>query len=312
MRGRYFINQFTPESLAKVIEAFQEAIARDPNYALPYVGMADFYNWASIHSMMPSREALPKARTLALRALNIDPNLGEAYAALGLVASGQGDWDEAERLYRKALELSPSYPLAHEWYGSLLIRSGRFEEGIKEVHHANELDAFSLRSMSQTAWFNYQAHYFTEALASAQQMVKLDKNYPQAYFQLGNCLEQLGYYEEAVEALEKCMQMMPDSALPHYALCFALVGAGHEQKAREVLDELKERAVGGHVNPYFMAMAYAALNERDAAYQMFERAFVEHDHWLIWLCTEPKLDGLRDDPGFVRLVRKLNSPPALR
>jgi serine/threonine-protein kinase len=312
MRGRYFWNQFTPESLAKVIESFQEATNLDPNYALPFVGIADFYNWASIYGMVPPGEAYPKARGAALRALELAADLGEAYAALGLIASSQWDWAESERLYRKALELSPNYSLAHEWYGSMLVGTGRFEEGLKEARRAEELDPLSARAMTLTAWSIYQARHFNDALAKAQQIIHHDKNFPQGYFQLGNCLEQMGRPEEAVEALEKSIRLMPDSTLPQYALCFALVAAGRKGRAREVLNELKKSAENGYVKPYFMAMAHAALDERDAAFELFERAFAERDHWLLWFCTEPKLDPLRSDIRFIKLTRRLNNPLALR
>jgi serine/threonine protein kinase/tetratricopeptide (TPR) repeat protein len=312
IRGRYFLNQFTPESLAKVIESFQAAINLDPNYALPYVGIADFYNWASIYGMMSPGEAYPKARAAALRALDLDADLGEAYAALGLMASGQWDWAESERLYRKALEMSPNYSLAHEWYGSLLVGTGRFEEGMKESQRAEELDPLNARTMAMTAWYSYQAHHFNEALAKTQQIINLDKNFPLGYFQVGNFIAQMGRAEEAVEALEKSIRLMPDSTLPQYALCFALVAAGRDDRAREVLNELKNKAEKGYVKPYFMAMAHAALDERDAAFELFERAFAERDHWLLWFCTEPKLDALRSDPRFIKLLRQINNPMALR
>jgi serine/threonine protein kinase/tetratricopeptide (TPR) repeat protein len=312
MRGRYFWNQFTPEALARVIESFQAAVNLDPNYALPFVGIADFYNWASIYGMMPPGEAYPKARAAALRALELDADLGEAYAALGLIASSHWEWAESERLYRKALELSPNYSLAHEWYGSMLVGTGRFEEGLKEARRAEELDPLSPRAMTLTAWSIYQAHHFNDALAKAQQIIDLDKNFPQGYFQLGNCLEQMGRPEEAVEALDMSILLMPDSTLPQYALCFALVAAGRRDDAREVVKEMKEKAGKSYVKPYFMAMAHAALDERDAAFELFERAFAERDHWLLWFCTEPKLDRLRSDPRFIKLLRQIKNPLGAR
>jgi serine/threonine protein kinase/tetratricopeptide (TPR) repeat protein len=310
MRGRYFWNQFTPESLARVIESFQAATNLDPDYAPPFVGIANFYNWASIYGMMPPAKAYPKARAAAIRALELDPDLGEAYAALALIASSQWDWAESERLYRKALELSPNYSLAHEWYGSMLVGTRRFEEGLKEARRAEELDPLSPRAMTLTAWSIYQAHHFDDALAKAQQIIDLDKNFPQGYFQLGNCLEQMGRPEEAVDALEKSIRLMPDSTLPQYALCFALVAAGRVARAREVLNELQERAEKGYVKPYFMAMAHAALDERDAAFGLFEKAFAERDHWLLWFRTEPKLEPLRSEARYAELLRRMNHPSA--
>ncbi|HEX8748379.1 MAG TPA: protein kinase [Pyrinomonadaceae bacterium] len=311
LRGRYFWNQFTPESLSKVIESFQTAIRLDPNYALPHVGIADFYNWASIYGMVQPVDAYSKARAAALRALELDPDLGEAYAALGLLASSQWKWAESERLYQKALELSPNYSLAHEWYGSLLTGTGRFEEGMREIRRAEELDPLSPRAMTMSAWAFYQARHFDDAAAKAQQIIDLDKNFPQGYIQLGNCLEQMGRAEEAVKAVEKGMRLMPDSTLPQYVLCYALVAAGREREAREVLNEMKKGAAEGYVKSYFMALSYAALDEREAAFEFLEKAADERDHWLLWLGTEPKLDTLRADSRFKELFRQTKAPMSL-
>ncbi|HEX8175792.1 MAG TPA: protein kinase [Pyrinomonadaceae bacterium] len=311
LRGRYFWNQFTPESLSKVIESFQTAIRLDPNYALPHVGIADFYNWASIYGMVQPVEAYAKAREAALRALELDPDLGEAYAALGLLAQSQWHWAESERLYQKALELSPNYSLAHEWYGSMLTGTGRFEEGMRQIWLAEESEPLSPRAMTMTAWGLYQARHFDEAAAKAQQIIDMDRNFPQGHIQLGNCLEQMGRAEEAVAAVEKGIRLMPDSTLPQYGLCYALVAAGREREAREVLNEMKKRAAEGYVKPYFMALTYAALDEREAAFELLEEAANERDHWLLWLGTEPKLDPLRSDSRFKELFRQTKNPLSL-
>ncbi|MGB7924210.1 MAG: protein kinase [Pyrinomonadaceae bacterium] len=308
LRGRYFWNQFTHESLAKVITCFQTAIALDPNYALPHVGVADFYNWACIYGLMPSSECYNEARAAALRALELDDQLGEAYAALGLIAESEWDWTESERLYQRALELSPNYSLAHEWYGSLLVGTGRAEEGMREMRRAEELDPLNPRIMTLVAWTSYQAHLFAESFAKSQQIIDLDKNYPQGYLQLGNCLEQMGHAEEAVAAARQCVSLMPDSAIPTYVLCYALVAANRGDEAREVVNELKRRAATEYVKPYFMALAHAALDERDAAFELFEKAFDERDPWITWFGTEPKLDPLHNDPRFIELLRRTKNP----
>ncbi|HYY55910.1 MAG TPA: tetratricopeptide repeat protein, partial [Pyrinomonadaceae bacterium] len=311
LRGRYFWNQFTPESLPKAIGSFQKAIALDPNYAMPHVGVADFYMWACIYGILPPPECYPKARAAALRALELDDSLGEAYAALALIAESEWDWAEAERLYKRAFELNPNYPLAHEWYSSLLVGTGRSEEGIKEIRRAEELDPLSTRAVTLTAWTTYQAHLFTEAFGRAQQVVDLDKNYFQGYVQIGNCLEQMGRAEEAVAASQRSVQLMPDSALPKYVLCFALAAANRLDEAREVLGEMKSMAATQYVKPYFLAMAHVALDERDAAFNLFEKVFAERDPWVVWFGTEPKLDRLRTDARFVELFRQTNNPLAL-
>jgi TolB-like protein len=312
MRGRYFWNRFTPESLAKAIDSFRAAIALDPDYALAYVGVADFYIWFCIYGLLPPPECYPQAKAAALRALELDDQLAEAYAALALITENMWEWEESERLHQKAIELNPHYPLAHEWYSSLLVGTGRFEEGTREILRAEELDPLSLRAKTLTAWTLYQMRRYDEAIVMAREMIDLDKNYPQGYLQLGNSLMHVGRADEAVTALRQSIELMPGSALPKYNLCFALVAAGRESEAREVLEEVKAAASEQYVKPYFLAMAYVALNERDAALEQFEQVFAERDPWIVWFGTEPKLDALRDDPRFMKLFRQTNNPLAMR
>jgi TolB-like protein/Flp pilus assembly protein TadD len=313
LRGRFFWNKFTPASLPKALDSFQRAIALDRNYAAAHVGLADFYNWAGIYGLMPAPEAHRKAKAAALSALELDGSLAEAYAALALtVESADWDWPEAERLYQRALELNPNYSLAHEWYSSLLVGTGRFEEGIREIRRAEELDPLSPRTMTLTAWTIYQAGRFPESISKALQIIDLDKDYPQGYLQLGINLLQLGRPKEAVRALKKAVRLMPNSALPRYELCYALVANGRPDEARTVLGEITDMATRGYVKSYFIAMAYAAVGELDTAFRWFDKAVAERDPWLVWFGTDPKLETLRRDPRFIRLFKLTNNPLAMK
>jgi tetratricopeptide (TPR) repeat protein len=313
LRGRYFWNRFTPELLPNAIEGYQTAIAFDPNYALAHVGVADFYNWACIYGILTPAECYEPARAAAVRALALDDSLGEAHASLGLLVEGS-EWDfvKSERHYLKALELNPHYSLAHEWYSSLLVGTGRFEEGIKEVRRAEELDPRNPRTMTLVAWTTYQAHEFAEALAKAEEIIGLDPDYPQGYLQRGINLVQLGRADEAVAELRKSAVLMRGSFLPDHELCFALVAANRTEEARTVLREILEIATKQYVKPYWIAMAHAALDERDAALAWFGKAFDEYDPWIIWFGTDPKLKALRDDQRFVELFRRTRNPLSKR
>jgi len=312
LRGRFFWNQFTPESLPRALASFEEAIQLDQNYALAYVGLADFYNWAGIYGILPASQTHSRAKAAAETAIEIDDSLGEAYATLGLsIESADNNWAEAERLYQRSLELNPNYSLAHEWYSSLLVGSGRFEEGLHEIKRAEELDPLSLRGMTLTAWSYYQARRFKEAAAKAQQIIDLDRGYFQGHMQLGNALLEIGEGEKALAAIRESVRLMPASALPKYELCFALVACNRRDEAKGVLRELLELSATGYVKEYFVAMAHVALGNQDAALALLEKAFAEKDPWLVWFGTEAKLDPLREDPRFVEIFRATNNTLAL-
>jgi len=308
-RGRFYWNQFTPDSLPKALKSFQKAVAFDPNYALAFVGLAEFYIWACIYGIMPVEICYSQARAGARLALELDPSLSEAYSVRGLLSSSADwNWDEAEELYLHAMKLNPNYPLAHEWYSALLVTTGRFDEGIKEARRAEELDPLSLRAMTLTAWTYYQTGLFRESAAKGKQILDLDRTFPQGYLQLGNSQIHLGEADKAVDTLQKLDYMMPDSALAMYTLCFALVSAQKKDIAVKVLDRLENLAAETYVKPYFLGMAHVALSNLDTAFAYFEKAFAEHDPWLTWFATEPKLKSLHSDPRYIKLLRSMNNP----
>jgi len=304
LRGRFFWNQFVPEAFPKAIESFQKAVELDPNYALAYVGIADFYNWACIYGLFPTIVSIPKVYQAATRALEIDDSLGEAYAALGLYYSSISEYETSEKYYRRAIELNPNYGLAHEWMGAGLTGRGLFEEGIKEVKMAEQLDPFSMRAKTLTAWTAYQAHNYDFAMAKAREIIELDPNFPQGYLQLSNVLQQLGRFEEALEMSRKAIELMPNAPLPIYNLCFVLVGVGQFDEAREIVANLDKTARAHYVGKYFLAMSHLAIGETDIAFDYLERAIDEKNHWLLWLGTEPKLDSIRSDPRFDKLYER--------
>jgi TolB-like protein/Tfp pilus assembly protein PilF/tRNA A-37 threonylcarbamoyl transferase component Bud32 len=310
LRGRYFWNKFTNESFPKAFESFSEAVRLDPDFALAHVGIADYYIWLCIFGVLPSLEAFPKAKESARRALEIDPNLGEAYTTLAFATTiHDWDWEKAEKLFKRALELSPNYPFAHEWYSNLLAPVGRFDEAVRESRRAVELNPLSARGLVMHGWLLYQTRRYAETLTEVKKAVEMEKDFPQGLLHLGNALDQIGRSEEAVTALRESIRLWQDSALPRNMLCHALVNCGRENEAREVLGEILAENEKHHVKPYFIAVAYAAFaGERDAVFEWLEKAFAERNEWLIWLGTEPKFDALRDDPRFVEMLERMNNP----
>jgi serine/threonine protein kinase/tetratricopeptide (TPR) repeat protein len=312
LRGRFFWNKFTPQSLPFALSSFEEAIKLDPNYALAHVGLADFYNWAGIYGILPAPVTHVQAKAAAQRAIELDDSLGEAYATLGLsIESADWNWEETEALYQRSLELNPNYPLAHEWYSSLLVGTGRFEEGLREIKRAEELDPLSLREMTLTAWSFYQVRRYDDALRKSQQMLNLDRYYPQGHLQFGNVLLEVGEIEKGLASLRECVRLMP-GPLSMCLLCFALVAAGRREEAEAVRDEMLDMAAKTYVKTYFLAMAHLALGNHDEALKCLAEAVEERDPWLVWLGTEPKLDPLRSDRRFIKLFRETRNPLALK
>ena len=312
LRGRFFWNSFTPDSLPRAFAAFEEATKLDPGYALAYVGLADFYNWAGIYGILRASETHPLARDAAQQAIELDETLGEAYASLGLTVScSECNWDEGEQIFRRALELNPNYSLAHEWYSSMLIGTGRFDEGLFEIKRAEELDPLSLRQMTLTAWSLYQVRDFEQSMAKGQQIIDLDRTNFQGHLQVGNCLLQLGEPERALVELRECARLAP-AAMPLTFLCVGLGATGRRDEAEQVRKEMIATAKDNYVKEYFLALAHVALRDYETALECLEKAAAERDPWLIWFGTEPKLDPLRHHPRFIKLFRSTNNPLAFR
>ncbi len=310
LKGRFYWNQFTADSLPKAIEQFQKAVVLDPNYALAHVGIADFYNWANIYGLIPPLEADKLAKASIQRALAIDDQLGEAYTTLGLLELNHFNWGKAVGLQEKALALNPNYQHTHEWYAAVLVGTGRFADGLKEMDRAEELDPISLRTKTLTAWTNYQTGKFNEALAKANEIIELDEHYPQGHLQKGYILIEIGDPSEAVAEIEKGMKLMPDSPLAQYYYCFALAAAGRRDDARNVWAEMKTSSA--YIKAMFLGLASVAVGEFDAAFDYFNNAADEFDPWLVWLGTEPKLKVIHSDERFVELLKRTNNPLLVR
>jgi eukaryotic-like serine/threonine-protein kinase len=313
LRGRFFWNRFTPQSLPNAFTAFEEATKLDPGYALAYVGLADFFNWAAIYGILRTSESYPQAKEAAQRAIELDESLGEAYATLGLtIETSECNWEETERVYQRALELNPNYSLAHEWYSSLLIGTGRFAEGLFEIKRAEELDPLSLRQMTLTSWSHYQVRDYENSIAKARQIIALDATNFQGHLQCGNALLETGDGQAALAELREAFRLMPRAALPMCLLCFGLVAAGERDEAVRVRAEMVVTAEKTYVKEFFLAMAHVALGDYEEALNYLEKTAAERDPWHVWFGTEAKLDPLRGHPRFIKLFRSTNNPLAFR
>jgi DNA-binding winged helix-turn-helix (wHTH) protein/TolB-like protein/Flp pilus assembly protein TadD len=306
LKGRYFWSQLRPESLRKAIGFYEEAIGRDPHYALAYAGIGDCYSRLPITSDVPSREAMPKAREATLRALEIDERLAEAHAALGWIKFfDEWDWEGAEREHRRALEINPNYSLAHLGYATLLSCLGRHEVALAEADRALRLDPLSLVAGALKGQSLFLARRYPQAIDHLHRTLEINPNFWLAQLQLGRSYEREGRYEEALEAFRKAREAGGTTeAISLSGYTYAV--SGRREEAERTLRELKAISEQSYVPPYNVALVNHGLGDSDEVLRWLERAYDERDAHMVLLGVDPKWDALRSDPRFVSLARRMN------
>jgi TolB-like protein/Tfp pilus assembly protein PilF len=309
VKGRYFWSQRTVEGLRKALEYAQEAIAADPTYALAYVGLADSYNLLGAqHNVLPPRESFPKAKAAALRALEIDEMLAEAYASLAFVeCCFEWNWPAAEASYRKAIELKPNYPTAHHWYGELLTTLGRFGEAQEKLQQAQEFDPLSLAINVDLAASYYYARQYERSERQLLNLLELNPNFIRAHEILGRVYEQQGEHDKAISEWQRAAQLSGDNPAIQAGLAHAFTAAGNFNEALQILRQLEQSARRRYISAYRIAEIYLGLGQLEVAYEWLERAFTNRDVEFVFLKVSPTLDPLRREPGFKELVGRVSS-----
>jgi serine/threonine-protein kinase len=306
LKGRYYWNKRTTEALKKAIEHFEQAVQKEPNYAPAYAGLADCYNMLVIYSALSPKEGFSKAKTAAMRALEIDDTLAEAHTSLAFVKFRlDWDWLEAEREFSRAIDLNPNYAPAHQWYSNFLVAMGRRDEAIAEARRTQQLDPFSLIGNSQVAWILYFARRYDEAIDQCHKTLQLDPSFFAAQRYLGLVFEQKKMYDAAVAHFERAVTLSGGPALMRAHLGHAYALAGRRDQARKILDELIEHSQRQYVSSYLIALIHAALGEKDRAFEWLEKAYEERAEFLVYLKVDPRLDRLRSDPRLASLLRRV-------
>jgi eukaryotic-like serine/threonine-protein kinase len=309
LKGRHHWNRWTEDGFYKAIEYFQEAVEKDPTYALAYTGLADSFVLLGWNSHLLPKEAFPKGKLAALTALRLDPDLAEAHTSLAaLLWLHDWKWQEAQKEFKRSLELAPTYPTANHWYAEFLMTMGRHEEAVARMQNGQEADPLSLIINVAVGWELYCGRRYEEALEQLRRAVELDPNYPVTYWILGLLLRKAGSYEQAIIEGEKGVKLSGGSPLMRAALAHTFGAAGRTEEASQVLQELTELAKQKYVAPYFLAGIHIGLGENDRAMEYLEKSYQEHSHWLIYLHIDPSMDGLRDDPRFQDLLRRVGLP----
>ncbi len=306
LEGRYFWNKRTGQALTKAVDYFNQAINIDPNYAEAYSGLADSYallgDW-EFGSLAP-REAFPRAEAAAAKALQLDPNLGPAHASLALCLKiFDWKWQASEHELIRAIELSPSYASAHQWYGWLLILLGRTNEGTRELETALSLDPLSLIIGTDLADALLIARKYDECVRQCQRVIEMDSGFGMAHYQLARAYAQMHRYNEAVRELKQGISFSGRNPLfvSHLGYVYAL--SGKQPEALQIISELQNPPSGRYFNPADVALIYVGLQQKDQAFASLDQAFDQKFNPSA--LSRPAYDALRADPRFLQLLQRL-------
>ena len=310
LKGRYHWNKRSPEGLQKAVEYFRQALDRDPAYSLAYAGLADTYAYLSFFNVVAPREAMPKAKTAAVKGLEIDKALAEAHVSLGYISfTYDGDWPAAGKHFEQALTLNPAYTRGHTFYTFYLSSSGRSEEALEVAKGALDLDPASPAVSHSLAVQLYLARKFDRAIEQAHDTLEMDANFAISYAVLGEVYLSKGMYREGLSALEKYSALSRSGAASLALLGYAHARLGERKESLQVIEALKAASKQSFVPALFVALVYAGLEDKDQAFTWLEKAYEERFSRLAYLKVEALWDPLRSDPRFADLLRRVGIPP---
>ncbi|HZP17704.1 MAG TPA: winged helix-turn-helix domain-containing protein [Terriglobales bacterium] len=303
LRGLYFFSKRTVPAFQQAIEAFQEAIARNPNDARAYAGLADTYTLLTGYSIAPPAAFMPRARAAALQALQLDDKLPEAHTALALISQNYDwDWQTAEKEFRRAIALNPNYATAHHWYAEHLMWRGLFDEALAESENASRLDPVSLIIEADRGAIFYYSRQYDRAIKQFRSVLEMDPYFPRANL-IVEAYTEKGLFDEALSHLEK---QRPISPTTWYLASLAIVHArmGHVSSARGTMDDLI-RTSAGKTDPVIFGWLAGAIGDKEQAMSWLEKAYELHSSGLCSLKVEPAYDPLRSDLRFQDLLRRV-------
>lgn len=305
LKGRFFWNKRTGQGFQQAIEYFQQAIAKDPNCARAYTGLADSYALLGGYSTTPQTESMPKARAAALKALELDPELAEAHTSLALITENfDFDWETAEKEYGRAIELNPNYATAHHWYAEYLSLQGRFTEALAESERARELDPLALIIAADQGVILFYARQYDASIAQFRAVKEMEPAFPRAHMVLAPYIEK-HQFADALAELEQWEAPGGKSAWTWAWRAFVYGRSGQNAQARQALAQVKQFYDRGQSSPDPMLWALIAVGDRDEAFAWFEKAYADHSNVLTSLKVNPGFDGLRSDPRFQNLMRRV-------
>ena len=305
LKGRFFWNKRSGTDLRKAIDYFERAIAKDPNYALAYVGLADSHLLLSSYASVSPRESLPPAKAALKKALSLDDSLAEAHASSGLLATLELDLQRAIDELQRAIKLKPNYATAHHWLSLGFTTLGQFDPAISEAKRAVELDPLSLIINADYGWVYFNGHRYDQAEAQVRKTLEIDPNFFLAHYYLGAVLQFKGHVAQGIPEFQKAFDLNGDP-YSRAMLGQAYARNGQPEQARKVVASLNEEAKSKYVAPYALALVDTALGEKQRAIEELEHAYQQGDtNYLFVIKVDPLLDDLRGDPRFEALVQKV-------
>jgi serine/threonine-protein kinase len=306
LKARFFWNKRTSSDLKTAIQFFNQAIEKDPSYALAYAGLADAYALLTAYAAAPVSESLPRAEIAAKKALELDESLAEAHTSLGLLLFYNLDFPGSTKEFERAIALNPNYATAHHWYGLGPLRCvGDSDKAIAELKRALQLDPLSLIINADLGVGLVTARRYSEAIARLRKAVEMDPYFYYAHFNLGKALQLNGQLDEAMTEYKKAAALNDDPlVLGLLAQCYAKLG--QRADALKTLEQLQQIATQRYVWNYTFALVHIALGENDKAIDYLERDYRDHtDYEIALIKVDPMLDPLRGDPRFQALVSKV-------
>ncbi len=311
VRGRYFWNKRTAAGFEQAIGYFQQAIAKDPNYAQAYAGLADSWVLLPAFSVLPPAEPVQKARAAATKALQLDEGLAEAHTSLALITENYDwNWPAAEKEYRRAIELNPNYATAWQWYAEYLTWLGRFDEALRASERARELDPLSLIIAADNGMISYYARQYDRAATKLNAVLEMDPSFTRAH-SVSAVYVETGQFAQALADIEKCKPLF---GMSRYwsAMAYTLGRAGRTAEARHAIQELLKLSAHQTVDPAGIAWAYAGMKDKDHTLLWLNKAYEQRSNAMTSLKVEPGFDFLRSDPRFQDLIHRvgLDDPTA--
>jgi TolB-like protein/DNA-binding winged helix-turn-helix (wHTH) protein/tetratricopeptide (TPR) repeat protein len=308
LKGRFWWSKRTEEGEWKGLDYFQKAIAKDPNYALAYAGVADSFLVLGHHGRLPPKEALPKAKQAAMKALTLDDSLAEAHTSLATVRlSYDWDWSGAESEFRRAITLNPNYATAHHWYSHYLVPMGRLDEAISQLERARELDPFSIPINNFLGETLYYARRYDDSLRQFHESLEIHPDLFDVHDQIADVYEQKSMLAEAFAERQQALTLKGDARLAA-SLEQAYKRSGYTGYLQKRIQFLEQTSTSGPLPDLYLAHLYAVLNDQTHALHYLERAYNERNPWVLNVQVDPAMNRFRSSSGFRDLLRRIGLP----